>query len=158
MDLICNISTAHALLCGYLLSRKCNKCWFYFLNNSALKGFVNIVIPFIYSSKNPLPFTPFSITVGNMVRELHQALCLALTMENSIPVITQLLKSLAALVQNTPYHRLEPGLITKIVRNVRPRLRHKGNPNTYFTLVKIVFLCLTKHHCMKTCGYSSTHS
>jgi hypothetical protein len=72
-----------------------------------------------------------------MLCELHNSLCLALSMENSIPVITQLLKSLAALIQNTPYHRLEPGLITKIVRNVKPRLRHKGNPITHFTLLKI---------------------
>ncbi|PNF19845.1 hypothetical protein B7P43_G12519 [Cryptotermes secundus] len=79
------------------------------------------------SSKSSIPFTPFSVTIGNMVRELHQSLCLALPMENSIPVITQLLKCLAALVQNTPYHRLEPGLITRVVRNVKPHLRHKDS-------------------------------
>lgn len=74
-----------------------------------------------------------------MVRELHQSLCLALAMENSIPVITQLLKCLAALVQNTPYHRLEPGLITRVVRNVKPHLRHKGNPITRLTVVEIEY-------------------
>jgi len=62
-----------------------------------------------------------------MVCELHHSLCLALATENSISVITHLLKCLAALIQNTPYHRLEPGLITKLVESVRSYLKHKGN-------------------------------
>jgi len=62
-----------------------------------------------------------------MVCELHHSLCLALATENSISVITHLLKCLAALIQNTPYHRLEPGLITKLVESVQSYLNHKGN-------------------------------
>jgi hypothetical protein len=82
---------------------------------------------FPYSSKNSILFTPFSVTVGNMVCELHHSLCLALATENSISVITHLLKCLAALIQNTPYHRLELGLITKLVESVQSYLEHKGN-------------------------------
>ncbi|XP_021942024.1 HEAT repeat-containing protein 6 isoform X3 [Zootermopsis nevadensis] len=79
------------------------------------------------SSKNFTSFTAFSVTVGNIVWELHQSLCMALAMENSILVIIQLLKCLAALIQNTPYHRLKTGLITQLVENVRPYLRHKDS-------------------------------
>ena len=80
----------------------------------------------VHSSKTSVSFTPFSVTVGNMVKELHHSLFMALTIENSLAVVTLLLKCLAALVQNTPYHRLEPGLINKLVSHVRPYLRHKG--------------------------------
>jgi hypothetical protein len=90
----------------------------------------------MYSSKSFASFTAFSVTVGNIVRELHQSLCMALAMENSVPVITQLLKCLAALIQNTPYHRLKPGLITHLVGNVRPYLRHKGNYTEFMKLNK----------------------
>ncbi|KAJ9596933.1 hypothetical protein L9F63_012058 [Diploptera punctata] len=75
--------------------------------------------------KTTMSFTPFSVTVGNMVSELHHSLLMVLSIENSVAVITLLLKCLAALVQNTPYHRLEPGLITKLATHVRPYFRHK---------------------------------
>lgn len=90
----------------------------------------------MYSSKNFTSFTAFSVTVGNIVWELHQSLCMALAMENSILVIIQLLKCLAALIQNTPYHRLKTGLITQLVENVRPYLRHKGNFTVFMKLYK----------------------
>lgn len=63
--------------------------------------------------------------LGAMVQGLHQCLCLALK-ENYIPVLTQTLKCVALLVQATPYHRLSPGLITNIVKNVKPFIRHRG--------------------------------
>jgi hypothetical protein len=60
------------------------------------------------------------MTIG----ELHKCLNLALG-ERSIPVLVMVLKCLAALVQATPYHRLAPGLVTKVVRNVKPFVYHK---------------------------------
>lgn len=97
-------------------------------------------------------FTPFSVTVGNMVCELHHSLCLALATENSISVITHLLKCLAALIQNTPYHRLEPGLITKLVESAKSYLKHKGNAvarcvqlssrNLYFADLQVYGTCI----------------
>ncbi|XP_047003089.1 HEAT repeat-containing protein 6 [Schistocerca americana] len=77
------------------------------------------------SGKRCAAFTPYSETVGNIIEEIHRSLCLALSAENSVPVIIQLLKCVARLVQNTPYHRLSHGLIMKVVRNTRAFLRHK---------------------------------
>jgi hypothetical protein len=71
-----------------------------------------------------LPFTPFSVILGMTIGELHKCLNLALG-ERSIPVLVMVLKCLAALVQATPYHRLAPGLVTKVVRNVKPFVYHK---------------------------------
>ncbi|XP_069701845.1 HEAT repeat-containing protein 6 isoform X3 [Periplaneta americana] len=79
------------------------------------------------SSKSSVSFTPFSVTVGNMVRGLHYSFCSALSTENSIPVITQLLKCLAALIQNTPYHRLDHGLLSKVVTSVSSYIGHKDS-------------------------------
>ncbi|XP_026275692.1 HEAT repeat-containing protein 6 [Frankliniella occidentalis] len=70
-------------------------------------------------------FIPFSVSLGNMLRELHRSLALALAAENAVLALTQLLRVVAILVQNTPYHKLQPGLLTKIVRSVRPLTVHK---------------------------------
>lgn len=76
------------------------------------------------NSDKSTSFTPFSVTLGLMIIELHRALCFALT-DNSSQVVTKVLKCLAALVQATPYHKMPRGLITKIVRNVKPFIYHK---------------------------------
>ncbi|XP_057658257.1 HEAT repeat-containing protein 6 isoform X1 [Diorhabda carinulata] len=76
------------------------------------------------NSDKSMSFTPYSVTLGLMIKELHKTLCFAL-MENSSPVLTQILKCLAALVQATPYHKMPRGLITKIMRNVKPFIYHK---------------------------------
>ncbi|GJQ86916.1 hypothetical protein Trydic_g11786 [Trypoxylus dichotomus] len=76
------------------------------------------------SSEKSTAFTPFSVTLGSMVLEMHRCLRFALN-ENSIPVLTQVLKCLAELVQASPYHRLTPGIITKVVRSVKVFLDHK---------------------------------
>lgn len=70
-------------------------------------------------------FIPFSVSLGNMLRELHRSLAMALAAENAVLALTQLLRVVAILVQNTPYHRLQPGLLTKLVRSVRPLTVHK---------------------------------
>ncbi|XP_044253365.1 HEAT repeat-containing protein 6 [Tribolium madens] len=73
-----------------------------------------------------LAFTPFSVVLGLTIKELHKCLSLALS-AHSIPVLTMVLKCFAALVQATPYHRLAPGLITKVIRNVKPFIYHKDS-------------------------------
>lgn len=62
--------------------------------------------------------------LGSMIQQLHTCLCAALK-DNSIPIITQTLKCLALLVQATPYHRLSPGLISDVISNVKPIIRHR---------------------------------
>lgn len=63
--------------------------------------------------------------LGLTLTELNAKLCLSLS-DNSVGVLTHALKCLAVLVQTTPYHRMAPGLITKIVRNVKPLVSFRG--------------------------------
>lgn len=69
-------------------------------------------------------FTPFSVVLGLTLIELHRTLSLALC-QLSVPVLALVLKCMAVLVQATPYHKLNPGLATKIVRNVKCLIYHK---------------------------------
>ena len=82
-------------------------------------------------SENPSFLTFFS-TVGAMIRELHFALSLVLSYERNSTVLIQALKSAAALVQGTPYKRLKTGLATKLSRNCRPHIFHKGRKNYFW--------------------------
>ncbi|KAK5641733.1 hypothetical protein RI129_010280 [Pyrocoelia pectoralis] len=76
------------------------------------------------SSKKYTAYTPFSVILGAMVTDLHKCLRLALN-ENYVTVLLQVFKCLAALVQASPYHRLMPGIIQKIIRNVKIYITHR---------------------------------
>ncbi|XP_035792206.1 HEAT repeat-containing protein 6-like [Anopheles albimanus] len=81
------------------------------------------------SSKKPLmSFTPFSVTLGNMVIELYAMLTQALTQEANVTVLIQLLKCLTVLIQATPFHRLRPGLAREFVTIVQ-QLVLQRDPN-----------------------------
>lgn len=71
-------------------------------------------------------FITFFGTVCLMIKELHFTLCLILNGETNVAVLTHGLKCAAALVQGTPYTRLKTGLATKLMRNCRPYIFHKG--------------------------------
>lgn len=64
------------------------------------------------------------MTLGTMITEQHKCLCAALN-DNFLPALTQTLKCLSLLVQVTPYHKLAPGLITTVIANVKPFIRHR---------------------------------
>ncbi|XP_008290728.1 HEAT repeat-containing protein 6 [Stegastes partitus] len=70
-------------------------------------------------------YTPFSFTLATAIRELHRALSLALLAETSPQTLTQVIKCLAYLVANAPYHRLRPGLLTLLWKQIRPYVRHR---------------------------------
>ncbi|XP_042355833.1 HEAT repeat-containing protein 6 [Plectropomus leopardus] len=70
-------------------------------------------------------YTPFSFTLATAVRELHRALSLALLAETSPQTLTQVIKCLAYLVANAPYHRLRPGLLNSLWKQMRPYVRHR---------------------------------
>ncbi|KAK9885381.1 hypothetical protein WA026_010880 [Henosepilachna vigintioctopunctata] len=76
------------------------------------------------SSNRSTSFTPFSVILGYMIIELHHFLSLALS-EKVLPVLAQVLKCYAALVQASPYHRLNAGLITKVVRSMKQLIHYK---------------------------------
>uniref|UniRef100_A0A7N6FD21 HEAT repeat-containing protein 6 n=1 Tax=Anabas testudineus TaxID=64144 RepID=A0A7N6FD21_ANATE len=70
-------------------------------------------------------YTPFSFLLATAVRELHRALSLALLAETSSQTLTQVIKCLAYLVANAPYHRLRPGLLSPLWKQIRPYVRHR---------------------------------
>uniref|UniRef100_A0A182PQC7 HEAT repeat-containing protein 6 n=1 Tax=Anopheles epiroticus TaxID=199890 RepID=A0A182PQC7_9DIPT len=78
------------------------------------------------SSKKPLvSFTPFSVSLGNMIIEMYAMLTQALTLESDLTVLTQLLKGLTVFIQATPFHRLRVGIASRFVKIVRPLVRHR---------------------------------
>ncbi|KAF7206570.1 HEAT repeat-containing protein 6 [Nothobranchius furzeri] len=70
-------------------------------------------------------YTPFSLTLATAIRELHRSLSLALVAETSPQTLTQVIKCLAFLVSNAPYHRLRPGLLGQLWKQIRPYVRHR---------------------------------
>ncbi|XP_070572306.1 HEAT repeat-containing protein 6-like isoform X2 [Ptychodera flava] len=72
-------------------------------------------------------FTPFSVTLGSTIKEIHRCLLLALVAETSSITLTQVVKCLAILVLNTPYHKLRGGLLTKMTRHIKTFLSHKDH-------------------------------
>uniref|UniRef100_A0A3Q4BTH0 HEAT repeat-containing protein 6 n=1 Tax=Mola mola TaxID=94237 RepID=A0A3Q4BTH0_MOLML len=72
-------------------------------------------------------YTPFSFLLATAIRELHRGLSLALLAETSPQTLTQVIKCLAYLVANAPYHRLRPGLLSPLWKQIRPFLRHRVN-------------------------------
>lgn len=71
-------------------------------------------------------FRTFFGTVSAMLRELHSALSLVLVREKNVTVLTHALKCVTALVQTTPYGRLNPGLVTKLLQDCIVYITHKG--------------------------------
>ncbi|KAM8930239.1 HEAT repeat-containing protein 6 [Pelodytes ibericus] len=70
-------------------------------------------------------FTPLSVTLASSIRELHRSLLLAIVAESSAQTLTQIIKCLANLVTNAPYHRLKPGLLTRVWNQIKPYFRNK---------------------------------
>ncbi|XP_056413484.1 HEAT repeat-containing protein 6 isoform X2 [Hyla sarda] len=70
-------------------------------------------------------FTPLSVTLASSIRELHRCLLLAVVAESSAQTLTQIIKCLANLVSNAPYHRLKAGLLTRVWNHIKPYIRNK---------------------------------
>lgn len=81
-----------------------------------------------YSDQVRTAFTPFSLVLGSTLKELHRSLLLAVVSENYPLTLTQLVKCLSTLVANSPYHRLKPGMLTRVVKQLRHLVTHR-DPN-----------------------------
>ncbi|KAM4699504.1 HEAT repeat-containing protein 6 [Discoglossus pictus] len=77
------------------------------------------------ASDHKRAFTPFSVSLALSIRELHRCLLLALVAESSSQTLTQVIKCLANLVSNAPYHRLKLGLLTRVWNQIKPFIRNK---------------------------------
>lgn len=103
---------------------------------------IYLLIHFSFSAKTKTgSFTPFSQTLGSMIREIHNGLSAALDTESNTSALNQILKvcfvyflnekSTSALIANAPYERLSPGLLTGIVS----RLNNFALSEGFFTSV-----------------------
>lgn len=90
----------------------------------------------------PASFMPFSIALGNRIRVMYLTLTQALGGESSLPVLTQILKCLAVLVQSTSFQRMQkpPGLIRKFITYIRRLVYHKDPTIKVAALIVMEFL------------------
>lgn len=73
-------------------------------------------------------FVPFSAILASTIRELHRCLLLALVSENIPLTLTQLIKCISTLIGNVPYSRMRPGLLSRVVKQVRNFITYR-DPN-----------------------------
>lgn len=94
------------------------------------------------TDKPPTNFMPFSISLGNRIRILYITLTQALSNESSLPVLVQILRCLATLVQSTSFQKLQkpPGLIRKFVALIRRLVHHKDPTIKVASLIVMEFL------------------
>ncbi|OWR52475.1 eg:34f3.4 protein [Danaus plexippus plexippus] len=89
------------------------------------------------TSKKNTSFIPFSVSLGYIITCLHKILITILECERNHAVIIVALKCAAALVQATPYHKMQEGLISGIVRSTRKFLVHRDVTLQVASLVTI---------------------
>ncbi|XP_028176593.1 HEAT repeat-containing protein 6 [Ostrinia furnacalis] len=77
------------------------------------------------SKRETKSFIPFSVSLGYVITCMHKVLVSILDSERSHAVIIVALKCCAALVQSTPYHKMQEGLISELVRATRKFLVRK---------------------------------
>lgn len=115
--------------------------------------------PFLSQASNlktTASFTPFSVTLANMITRMFHKLSEALARERSLLVVTQILKCLTVLIQGTPFHRLKPGIIDEAITNVRRLVYHKGEHLRFelFSEDEIISFDYRPHH---HCGCSESN-
>lgn len=85
--------------------------------------------PFLVQAENkeksPATFTPFSVTLGNMITFTYEKLTQALIKEGDLTVLTQILKCISIFITVTPFHRLRPGIVTGFIKYARHLTWHK---------------------------------
>lgn len=85
--------------------------------------------PFLIQAENkekaPTTFTPFSVTLGNMITFTYEKLTQALTKEGDLTVLTQILKCISIFIPVTPFNRLRSGIVTGFAKYVKLLVRHK---------------------------------
>lgn len=85
--------------------------------------------PFLMQAENKekiqSSFTPFSVTLGNMICSMYGKITQSLIKEGDLTVLTQILKCLSVFIQVTPFHRLKSGIVTGFIKYVRILICHK---------------------------------
>lgn len=85
--------------------------------------------PFLLQAENknkgPSTFTPFSVTLANMIVFTYEKLTQALVKEGDLTVLTQILKCISIFILATPFNRLKPGIVKGFMKYARMLTRHK---------------------------------
>lgn len=83
------------------------------------------------TGRTPATFMPFSVVLADRIRVLYAMLTEVLANESSLPVLTQVLKCLAVLIQATTFSRFKQptGLVLEFVVYIRRLMHHKGDFN-----------------------------
>lgn len=107
-----------------------------------LYGTKSFLVQAEISENPPTNFMPFSISLGSRIRVLYVTLTHALSNESSLPVLIQILRCLATLVQSTSFQKLQkpPGLIQKFVALIRRLVHHKDPTIKVASLIVMEFL------------------
>lgn len=94
------------------------------------------------TDKPPTNYMPFSISLGNQIHVLYITLTQALSNESSLPVLIQILRCLATLVQATSFQKLQKpsGIIRKFVALIRRLVHHKDPTVRVASLIVMEFL------------------
>lgn len=75
-------------------------------------------------------FIPISLSIARLIRELHKELLVSLCNVETFSLNQiQLLKCLQALIRATPYQKLKPGLLYKLIINLNCFLKQKTPEN-----------------------------
>lgn len=78
-----------------------------------------------FFSSGHMAFTPWSHLMAQSLESCQRYLLLSLSADRVAQCLASTLNALNSLVTVTPYHRLLPGLVTRLARSVRPFLINK---------------------------------
>lgn len=78
--------------------------------------------------RTPSTFMPFSVVLADRIRVMYAMLTQAVANESSLPVLTQVLKCLAVLIQATTFNKFKQptGMVAEFVVYVRRLMHHRG--------------------------------
>ncbi len=97
------------------------------------------------STVNPSSsFLPISYTISLLIRQLHKDLLNSLCKRENFNLnLVQLLKCLNCLIKATPYQKLKPGLVLKLVTTLNfLLLKHSQTQNKSLNVILEIFNCL----------------
>lgn len=105
------------------------------------------------ANQNVSSFLPISSTITSLIKQLHKDLLITLCCSESFNLnLVSLLKCLQSLIKATPYQKLKPGLIYKLVNSLNMILNRKSTnfKKENLILINEIFntfiLILNTHH------------
>jgi len=84
-------------------------------------------------------FVSFSSKLVTSIKEIHKCLVEVLSCETSLVVQNHVLKALATLAANTPYSKMEEGLITLLIGKAKDIFLSSSNMNSRIASLNIIF-------------------